>query len=66
MENALLARDSALVREKQKQGEVDKMKETLETLVEEAAIRVKTEIDKVKRQSNANIQRMMDDIQVIR
>lgn len=64
VENAILARDSALEREKKKQEELERIRVTMETIVEEAADRVKNEVTRVKGQCNANLQRMVDEMQV--
>lgn len=64
VENAVLARDSALEREKKKQEELERIRCTMETIVEEAADRVKNEVTRVKSQCNANLQRMSDEMQV--
>ncbi|XP_077975318.1 sodium channel and clathrin linker 1-like [Styela clava] len=63
VENALLARDSAMERERNKQEEVDRIRVAMETLVEEAAERVKNEVNRVKGQYNSNIQRLMEEMQ---
>ncbi|XP_014667082.1 PREDICTED: sodium channel and clathrin linker 1-like [Priapulus caudatus] len=65
VETAVLERDQALVREKQQQAEVDRLKEALTQLVEEAGVRTKQEVDAIRKQCNENIGRLMEEIQAL-
>jgi len=62
LDDALLVRDSALIREKQKQEDLDKTTAAMEVLVKEVADSVKKEVDKANAVSNAKLQYLYDEI----
>ncbi|KAJ8028474.1 Sodium channel and clathrin linker 1 [Holothuria leucospilota] len=65
VENALLEKDEALIREKQKIQEIERLQQTLDNLVNEAGKRTRQEVDAVRKQCNKNIGRLMDEIQAL-
>lgn len=62
LEEANLQKDQVLLREKQKDEEVAKMKESMFQLVQEAAARTKKEIENVRKQSNVQISRLTEEL----
>nr|CAB3265893.1 sodium channel and clathrin linker 1 [Phallusia mammillata] len=65
LDDALLARDSALIREKQRQEDVEKASVAMETLVDEVADRIRSEVDKVNSQAEVKIQRLVEEIETL-
>nr|CAB3265892.1 sodium channel and clathrin linker 1 [Phallusia mammillata] len=65
LDDALLARDSALIREKQRQEDVEKASVAMETLVDEVADRIRSEVDKVNAQAEVKIQRLVEEIETL-
>ncbi|CAK8696294.1 unnamed protein product [Clavelina lepadiformis] len=65
LDDALLARDSALVREKQKQEDLEKTSAALETIVQEVADRVKSEVGKIKAQCNERMRRLTEEVEAL-
>ncbi|XP_022079629.1 sodium channel and clathrin linker 1-like isoform X2 [Acanthaster planci] len=63
VENALLEKDQALVREQQKTHELGRLQEALSKLINEAGKRTRQEVDNVRKQCNTNIGKLMEEIQ---
>ncbi|XP_038056776.1 sodium channel and clathrin linker 1-like [Patiria miniata] len=63
VENALLEKDQALVREQQKTQELGRLQEALSKLINEAGKRTRQEVDNVRKQCNTNIGKLMEEIQ---
>ncbi|KAJ8272144.1 hypothetical protein COCON_G00110030 [Conger conger] len=61
-EEAALQKDQALLREKQKSEELEKLKEAIKQLIQEAAIRTRKEVENVRKQCNIQIQRMAEEL----
>ncbi|XP_078066454.1 sodium channel and clathrin linker 1 isoform X2 [Mustelus asterias] len=62
LEEANLHKDQVLLREKQKDEEVVKMKEAMVQLVQEAAVRTRKEVENVRKQSNIQIARLAEEL----
>ncbi|XP_043530127.1 sodium channel and clathrin linker 1 [Chiloscyllium plagiosum] len=62
LEEANLQKDQVLLREKQKDEEVAKMKEAMVQLVQEAAVRTRKEVENVRKQSNVQISRLAEEL----
>ncbi|XP_067850402.1 sodium channel and clathrin linker 1 [Heptranchias perlo] len=62
LEEANLQKDQALLREKQKDEEVVKMKEAMVQLIQEAAARTRKEVENVRKQSNVQISRLAEEL----
>ncbi|GCB74781.1 hypothetical protein scyTo_0003872 [Scyliorhinus torazame] len=62
LEEANLHKDQVLLREKQKDEEVVKMKEAMVQLVQEAAIRTRKEVENVRKHSNIQIARLAEEL----
>ncbi|XP_067900061.1 sodium channel and clathrin linker 1 isoform X2 [Heterodontus francisci] len=62
LEEANLQKDQVLLREKQKDEEVVKMKEAMVQLVQEAAVRTRKEVENVRKQSNKQIARLAEEL----
>ncbi|XP_071787293.1 sodium channel and clathrin linker 1-like [Asterias amurensis] len=63
VENALLEKDEALVREQQKTQELGRLQVALSKLINEAGKRTRLEVDNVRKQCNTNIGKLMEEIQ---
>lgn len=66
LDDALLSRDTALSNAEKSQNDLSKVSSAMETLVQEVADRVKSEVDKAKSQYNQNICRLIDEVEVCR
>ncbi|XP_076868883.1 sodium channel and clathrin linker 1 isoform X1 [Brachyhypopomus gauderio] len=64
-EEASLQRDQAQLREKQRVEELGKMQEGMKQLVEEAAARTRREVDSVRKQCNAHIDRLAEELSAL-
>uniref|UniRef100_A0A6Q2X1Q8 Sodium channel and clathrin linker 1 n=1 Tax=Esox lucius TaxID=8010 RepID=A0A6Q2X1Q8_ESOLU len=64
-EEASLQKDQALLREKQKTEEVEKMKEAIRQLIQDAAVRTRKEVENVRKQCNAQIHRMAEELSAL-
>nr|XP_019939974.1 PREDICTED: sodium channel and clathrin linker 1 [Paralichthys olivaceus] len=64
-EEAALQKDQALLREKQRMEEVDKMKEANKQLIQHAAVRTRKEVENVRKQYNAQIHRMAEELSAL-
>ncbi|KAL9973731.1 hypothetical protein ACROYT_G020221 [Oculina patagonica] len=62
VENAILERDQALVREQQKTQEVSRLQEVINKVLREAGKRTREEVDSVRNQCNKNIQKLMEEM----
>ncbi|CAH3023274.1 unnamed protein product [Porites evermanni] len=62
VENAILERDQALVREQQKVQEVNRLQEAINKILKEAGKRTREEVDAVRNQCNKNIQKLMEEM----
>ncbi|XP_060720714.1 sodium channel and clathrin linker 1 isoform X1 [Tachysurus vachellii] len=61
-EEAALQRDQAQLREKQRVEELERMKEGMKQLVEEAAVRTRKEVECVRQQCNTQIHRLTEEL----
>ncbi|XP_058241048.1 sodium channel and clathrin linker 1 isoform X2 [Hemibagrus wyckioides] len=61
-EEATLQRDQAQLREKQRVEELERMKEGMKQLVEEAAVRTRKEVECVRQQCNTQIHRLTEEL----
>ncbi|KAF4071743.1 hypothetical protein AMELA_G00276660 [Ameiurus melas] len=61
-EEAGLQRDQAQLREKQREEELERMKEGMKQLVEEAAVRTRKEVESVRQQCNTQIHRLTEEL----
>ncbi|XP_045568486.1 sodium channel and clathrin linker 1 [Salmo salar] len=64
-EEASLQKDQALLREKQKSEELDKMNEAIRQLIQDAAIRTRKEVENVRKQCNSQIHRMAEELSAL-
>ncbi|XP_072898781.1 sodium channel and clathrin linker 1 isoform X1 [Hemitrygon akajei] len=62
LEEANLKKDQILLREKQKDEEVVKVKEAMVQLVQEVAAQIKKEVENVRKQSNVQISRLTEEL----
>ncbi|XP_034753701.1 sodium channel and clathrin linker 1 [Etheostoma cragini] len=64
-EEAALQKDQALLREKQKMEELEKTKEAIKQLIQDAAVRTRKEVDNVRKQCNVQIDRMAEELSAL-
>uniref|UniRef100_A0A8C4HB78 Sodium channel and clathrin linker 1 n=1 Tax=Dicentrarchus labrax TaxID=13489 RepID=A0A8C4HB78_DICLA len=64
-EEATLQKDQALLREKQKAEELEKTKEAIKQLIQDAAVRTRKEVDNVRKQCNVQIHRMAEELSAL-
>ncbi|XP_066515951.1 sodium channel and clathrin linker 1 [Hoplias malabaricus] len=64
-EEASLQRDQAQLREKQRMEEMERMKEGVKHLVEEAAARTRKEVETVRKQCNTQIHRLTEELSAL-
>uniref|UniRef100_A0A671YPW1 Sodium channel and clathrin linker 1 n=1 Tax=Sparus aurata TaxID=8175 RepID=A0A671YPW1_SPAAU len=64
-EEAALQKDQALLREKQKAEELEKTKEAIKQLIQDAAVRTRKEVDNVRKQCNVQIHRMAEELSAL-
>ncbi|KAL7840950.1 hypothetical protein SRHO_G00246410 [Serrasalmus rhombeus] len=64
-EEASLQRDQAQLREKQRVEELERMKEGMKQLVEEAAARTRREVETVRKQCNIQIHRLTEELSAL-
>ncbi|XP_008315454.1 sodium channel and clathrin linker 1 [Cynoglossus semilaevis] len=64
-EEAVLQKDQALLREKQKIEELEKTKAAIKQLIQDAAVRTRKEVENVRKQCNAQIQRMAEELSAL-
>ncbi|XP_063776417.1 sodium channel and clathrin linker 1 isoform X2 [Pseudophryne corroboree] len=65
VEEANLHKDQALLREKQKQEEIENMKQAIARIIQEAATRTRKEVENVKKLYNVQISRLTDDLSAL-
>ncbi|XP_068135986.1 sodium channel and clathrin linker 1 [Hyperolius riggenbachi] len=65
VEEANILKSQALLREKQKQEEIEKMKEVIAKIIQEAATRTRKEVENARKLSNVQISRLTDDISAL-
>ncbi|XP_018593779.1 sodium channel and clathrin linker 1 isoform X2 [Scleropages formosus] len=64
-EEAALQKEQATLREKQKCEELEKMKEAIKMLIQEAAVRTRKEVENVRKQCNEQIHRMAEELSAL-
>ncbi|XP_063075675.1 sodium channel and clathrin linker 1 isoform X1 [Engraulis encrasicolus] len=64
-EEASLQKEQAQLREKQKTEEMEKMKEAMKQLVQDAAVRTRREVENVRKQCNVQIHRMAEELSAL-
>ncbi|XP_029358926.1 sodium channel and clathrin linker 1 isoform X2 [Echeneis naucrates] len=64
-EEAALQKDQALLREKQRMEELEKTKEAIKQLIQDAAVRTRKEVENVRRQCNVQIHRMTEELSAL-
>ncbi|XP_075055989.1 sodium channel and clathrin linker 1 [Mixophyes fleayi] len=65
LEEANLQKDQALLREKQKGEEIEKMTQAIAKIIQEAATRTRKEVENVKKLCNVQISRLTDDLSAL-
>ncbi|XP_069487157.1 sodium channel and clathrin linker 1 [Ambystoma mexicanum] len=65
LEEANLQKDQVLLREKQKEEEIEKMKEAIVKIIQEAAVRTRKEVEKARKDYNLQIFRITEDISAL-
>ncbi|XP_077983921.1 sodium channel and clathrin linker 1-like isoform X2 [Glandiceps talaboti] len=65
VENAILEKDQAVIREQQKSTELQRLQDVLNKLINEAGVRTKQEVENVRKQYNNNIAKLMDEIHAL-
>ncbi|XP_072563205.1 sodium channel and clathrin linker 1 [Paramormyrops kingsleyae] len=65
VEEASLQKEQAFLREKQKAEELEKMKEALKKFIQDAATRTRKEVENVRKQCNAQIHRMVEELSAL-
>ncbi|XP_033986683.1 sodium channel and clathrin linker 1 isoform X2 [Trematomus bernacchii] len=64
-EEATLLKEQILLREKQKKDELEKTKEAIKQLIQDAAVRTRKEVDNVRKQCNVQIHRMAEELSAL-
>ncbi|KAM9770218.1 sodium channel and clathrin linker 1 [Menidia menidia] len=64
-EEAALQKEQALLREKQKVEELEKTKDAIKHLIQEAAVRTRKEVENVRKQCNIQIHRMAEELSAL-
>ncbi|KAM6971777.1 sodium channel and clathrin linker 1 [Aplochiton taeniatus] len=64
-EEAALHKEQALLREKQKADELEKMREGVRQLIQDAAVRTRKEVQNVRKQCNGQIHRMAEEMSAL-
>ncbi|XP_060003050.1 sodium channel and clathrin linker 1 [Lagenorhynchus albirostris] len=65
LEEANLQKNQALLEEKQKEEDIEKMKETVSRLVQDAAIRTRKEVANTRKQYNVQISRLTEELSAL-
>ncbi|XP_067591191.1 sodium channel and clathrin linker 1 isoform X4 [Pseudorca crassidens] len=65
LEEANLQKNRALLEEKQKEEDIEKMKETVSRLVQDAAIRTRKEVANTRKQYNVQISRLTEELSAL-
>ncbi|KAG5848088.1 hypothetical protein ANANG_G00094680 [Anguilla anguilla] len=64
-EEASLQKEQALLREKQRSEELEKLNEAIRLLIQDAAVRTRKEVENVRKQCNVQIQRMAEELSAL-
>ncbi|XP_068607361.1 sodium channel and clathrin linker 1 [Brachionichthys hirsutus] len=64
-EEATLQKDQALLREKQKADELQRTKETVRKLIQDAAVHTRGQVEKARKQCGVEIQRMSEELSAL-
>ncbi|KAE8301076.1 Sodium channel and clathrin linker 1 Sodium channel-associated protein 1 [Larimichthys crocea] len=64
-EEAALQKDQAFLREKQKAEELEKTKDAIKQLIQDAAVRTRKEVDNVRKHCNVQIHRMAEELSAL-
>ncbi|XP_077061253.1 sodium channel and clathrin linker 1 [Siphateles boraxobius] len=64
-EEASLQREQAQLREKQRAEELEKMKDAMKQLIQDAALRTRKEVENVRKQCNVQIHRMAEELSAL-
>ncbi|XP_047654576.1 sodium channel and clathrin linker 1 isoform X1 [Phacochoerus africanus] len=65
LEEANLQRNQALLEEKQKEEDIEKMKESFSRIVQESAIRTRKEVENTRKQYNVQISRLAGELSAL-
>ncbi|XP_046511570.1 sodium channel and clathrin linker 1 isoform X2 [Equus quagga] len=65
LEEANLQKNQALLEEKQKEEDIEKMKETISRLVQDATIRTRKEVTNTRKQYNVQISRLTEELSAL-
>ncbi|XP_029448414.1 sodium channel and clathrin linker 1 isoform X2 [Rhinatrema bivittatum] len=65
VEEANLQKDQALLRERQKEAEIEQMKEAMGQLIQEAAARTRKEVETARKHYNVQISRLTEDLSAL-
>ncbi|XP_004466313.1 sodium channel and clathrin linker 1 [Dasypus novemcinctus] len=65
LEEANLQKNQAMLEEKQKEEDIEKMKETVSRLVQDAAIRTRKEVANTRKQYNVQISRLTEELSAL-
>uniref|UniRef100_A0A8C3YT21 Sodium channel and clathrin linker 1 n=1 Tax=Catagonus wagneri TaxID=51154 RepID=A0A8C3YT21_9CETA len=65
LEEANLQKNQALLEEKQKEEDIEKMKESLSRLVQESAVRARKEVENTRKQYNVQISRLTEELSAL-
>nr|XP_023404444.1 sodium channel and clathrin linker 1 isoform X2 [Loxodonta africana] len=65
LEEANLQKNQALLEEKQKEEDIEKMKETVSRLVQDAAVRTRKEVANTRKQYNVQISRLTEELSAL-
>ncbi|XP_057166049.1 sodium channel and clathrin linker 1 isoform X2 [Ursus arctos] len=65
LEEANLQKNQALLEEKQKEKDIEKMKETISRLLQDAAIRTRKEVASTRKQCNIQISRLTEELSAL-
>ncbi|KAG2465438.1 sodium channel and clathrin linker 1 [Polypterus senegalus] len=65
VEEATLQKDQALLREKQKDEEIAKMKEAMTRLIQDVGARMRKEVENVRKQCNVQISRLAEELSAL-
>lgn len=64
-EEATLQKEQVLLREKQKTEDLEKTKEAIKQLIQDAAVRTRKEVENVRKQCNIQILRMIEELSAL-
>ncbi|KAM4834081.1 sodium channel and clathrin linker 1 isoform 2-T2 [Thomomys bottae] len=66
LDEANLKRDQALLKDKQKEEEIEKMKKTISQLIQDGALKSKKEVESTKKQFEVQISQVMEELSTLR